>query len=400
MRPKAPKAGSRILLERVRPLWRRLSFLNKVTARNIFRYKRRFLMTVFGIAGCTALLVCGFGIRDTVVSLSSRQYGQEGVSRYDLMLVTSAADLEGVARDLDADAQVQSFLPVSVDSVTVSHGDAAESMQVYVVPDGLDLSGYVSLTDDAGNTIDLGSVGTVITKNAEQVLGFSAGQQVHVQDSSLAEADVPVAAICQNYLGNSLFVTESAYREAFGAEPQLNGLLVSLGGTDAQKIALSERLSADSRTLSVVSTAKLVQDFSSAFTLINTVVYVVIVLAAALSFTVVFTLSNTNISERERELATIKVLGFKRSEVHRYINKETLILTGLGVAAGLPAGYALTRSLTWILKMPSLYFDARVAWPSYVLAAALAFAFTLAVNAMTNRTLDRVDMVGALKSAE
>ena len=400
MRPKAPKAGSRILLERVRPLWRRLSFLNKVTARNIFRYKRRFLMTVFGIAGCTALLVCGFGIRDTVVSLSSRQYGQEGVSRYDLMLVTSAADLEGVARDLDADAQVQSFLPVSVDSVTVSHGDAVESMQVYVVPDGLDLLGYVSLTDDAGNTIDLGSVGTVITKNAEQVLGFSAGQLVHVQDSFLAEADVPVAAICQNYLGNSLFVTESAYREAFGAQPQLNGLLVSLGGTDAQKIALSERLSADSRTLSVVSTAKLVQDFSSAFTLINTVVYVVIVLAAALSFTVVFTLSNTNISERERELATIKVLGFKRPEVHRYINKETLILTGLGVAAGLPAGYALTRSLTWILKMPSLYFDALVAWPSYVLAAALAFAFTLAVNAMTNRTLDRVDMVGALKSAE
>ena len=226
------------------------------------------------------------------------------------------------------------------------------------------------------------------------------GQEVHVQDSSLAEADVPVAAICQNYLGNSLFMTESAYREAFGAEPQLNGLLVSLDGTDAQKIALSERLSTDSRTLSVVSTTKLVEDFSSAFTLINTVVYVVIVLAAALSFTVVFTLSNTNISERERELATIKVLGFKRPEVHRYINKETLILTGLGVAVGLPAGYALTRSLTWILKMPSLYFDTLVAWPSYVLAAVLAFAFTLLVNAMTNRALDRVDMVGALKSAE
>lgn len=400
MRPKAPKAGSRILLERVRPLWQRLSFLNKVTARNIFRYKRRFLMTVFGIAGCTALLVCGFGIRDTVLSLSSRQYGQQGVSRYDLMLVTSASDLEGVARDLDGDAQVRSFLPLYVDSVTVSHGNAAESMQVYVVPDGLDLSAYVSLADDSGNPIDLASAGTVITRNAEQVLGFAAGDQVHVQDSSLAEADVTVTAVCQNYLGNSLFMTEDAYRAAFGAEPQLDGLLVNLGGSDAEKIALSERLSADSRTLSVVSTAKLVQDFSSAFTLINTVVYVVIVLAAALSFTVVFTLSNTNISERERELATIKVLGFKRPEVHRYINKETLILTGLGVLVGLPAGYALTRSLTWILKMPSLYFDALVAWPSYVLAAVLAFAFTLAVNAMTNRTLDRVDMVGALKSAE
>ena len=141
-------------------------------------------------------------------------------------------------------------------------------------------------------------------------------------------------------------------------------------------------------------------DFSSAFTLINTVVYVVIILAAALSFTVVFTLSNTNISERERELATIKVLGFKRPEVHRYINKETLILTGIGVVVGLPVGYALARSLTWILRMPSLYFDVVVDPLTYVVSAVLAFAFTLVVNLITNRSLDRIDMVGALKSAE
>ena len=400
MRPKAPKAGSRILLERIRPLWRRLGFLNKVTARNLFRYKRRFFMTVFGIAGCTALLVCGFGIRDTVLSLPDRQYGDAGVGRYDLMVVTSADDLEGVARDLDADSQTVSFLPVYIDSLTVSHDGASESMQVFVVPDGMDLADYVGLSDDSGAAIDLASEGAVITKNAEQVLGFSAGDSVHVQDSKLAEADVPVAAVCMNYLGNTLFMTQSAYREAFGADAGLNGLLANLGGSDAEKIAVSERWSADSRVLSVASTAKLVQDFSSAFTLINTVVYVVIILAAALSFTVVFTLSNTNISERERELATIKVLGFKRGEVHVYINKETLILTGLGVLAGLPAGYALARSLTWILKMPSLYFDTVVAWPSYAVSAALAFAFTLMVNAMTNRSLDRVDMVGALKSAE
>ena len=291
-------------------------------------------------------------------------------------------------------------MPVFVDSIVVSHGDASESMQVFVVPDGMDVADYVGLVDDAGAAIDLATSGSVITKNAEQVLGFSAGDFVHVQDSTLAETDVPVAAVCRNYLGNALYMTESAYEAAFGKKPALNGLLATLGGTDDEKIALSERLSGDGRTLSVVSTAKLVGDFSSAFTLINTVVYVVIVLAAALSFTVVFTLSNTNISERERELATIKVLGFKRPEVHRYINKETVILTGVGVLAGLPAGYALTRSLTWILKMPSLYFDTVVAWPSYAYAAALAFAFTFAVNALTNRALDRVDMVGALKSAE
>ena len=400
MRPKAPKAGSRILLERIAPLWRRLSFLNKVTARNIFRYKRRFLMTVFGIAGCTALLVCGFGIRDSVVALSGKQYGQAGVTRYDLMLVTSAADLEDVAAELDADAQVTSFVPARVDSLTVEYGGSKESVTLVVVPDDADLADYVALADDSGAAVDLADSGAVITKNAEQVLHFSPGDTLHIQDATLHEADVEVGAVVMNYLGNTLYMTQSAYERAFGQKSGLNGLLIKLGGTDEQKIAFSEKVSAGARTLSAVSTAKLTRDFSSAFTLINTVVYVVIVLAAALSFTVVFTLSNTNISERERELATIKVLGFRPREVHTYINKETLLLTGLGVVFGLPGGYLLTRGLTWILRMPSLYFDTTVAWSSYAISAALAFVFTIAVSLLTNRSLDRVDMVGALKSAE
>lgn len=400
MRPKAPKAGSRILLERIAPLWRRLSFLSKVTARNIFRYKRRFLMTVFGIAGCTALLVCGFGIRDSVVALSGKQYGQAGVTRYDLMLVTSAADLEDVAAELDADAQVTSFVPARVDSLTVEYGGSKESVTLVVVPDDADLADYVALADDSGAAVDLADSGAVITKNAEQVLHFSPGDTLHVQDATLHEADVEVGSVVMNYLGNTLYMTQSAYERAFGQKSGLNGLLVKLGGADEQKIAFSEKVSADARTLSAVSTAKLTRDFSSAFTLINTVVYVVIVLAAALSFTVVFTLSNTNISERERELATIKVLGFRPREVHTYINKETLLLTGLGVVFGLPGGYLLARGLTWILRMPSLYFDTTVAWSSYAISAALAFVFTIAVSLLTNRSLDRVDMVGALKSAE
>ena len=400
MLPKAPRAGARIFLEHLRPLWRRLGFLNKVTARNIFRYKRRFLMTVFGIAGTTALLVCGFGIRDTVLSLSGRQYGDAGVIGYDLMAVTSPDDLEGFATDLSDDARVESFVPVGVDSLTLTYGDRRESVQLVIVPDGASLDGYVRLVGEDGSALELPDTGAVITKNAEQVLGFAVGDAVHVQDSSLTEANVTVDAICQNYLGNTVFMSQSAYEQAFGKTGQLNGLLANLEGSQDEQIGFAEELSGDGRALSVVSTAKLVRDFSSAFTLINTVVYVVIVLAAALSFTVVFTLSNTNISERERELATIKVLGFRSREVHRYINKETLILTGMGVGVGLPLGYALTRSLTWILKMPSLYFDTVVEPLTYVIAAVLAFAFTLLVNRLTDRALDRVDMVGALKSAE
>ncbi len=400
MRPKAPKAGSRILLERIRPVWSRLSFLNKVTARNIFRYKRRFFMTVFGIAGCVALLICGFGIRDTVISLSERQYGETGVLRYELMAVTNADDLDSVAADLSANDSVGELQRMRIDSLTASFDGSSESVTLCVVPDGCDLSAYVGLADDSGAQLTVGDSGCLITKNAEQVLGFASGDTIHVQDTTLAEADVQVAGIAMNYLGNSMYMSESAYEACFGKKPEQNGLLATLSGDDGAQIELCDGLSDDARLLSVTSTAKLVRDFSTSFTLINTVVYVVIVLAAALAFTVVFTLSNTNISERERELATIKVLGFLRPEVHVYINKETLILTGIGVLAGLPSGYLLTRSLTYVLKMPSLYFDTIVDWPTYVIAAALAFAFTLMVNAITNRSLDRVDMVGALKSAE
>ena len=400
MRPKAPRAGSRILLERIAPVWNRFSFLNKVTARNLFRYKRRFLMTTFGIAGCVALLITGFGIRDTVLSLSPRQYGDAGVTRYDLMAVSSADDLDAVVADLEADSEVEDLVRVYIDSLTVSYGDDKETVQLVVVPEAADLVGYARLEDEGGHELALTDGGAVITKNAEQVMGFALGDELALQDSTLAEGAVRVDGIALNYLSNTIFMTADAYEAAFGEKCEMNGVLAHLSGTSEEQIALSERLTQDDRLLSVVSTAKLVRDFSSAFTLINTVVYVVIVLAAALSFTVVFTLSNTNISERERELATLKVLGFKRPEVHSYINKETLILTGIGVVLGMPLGYALARSLTWILRMPSLYFDVVVDPLTYVISAVLAFVFTVMVNLITNRSLDRIDMVGALKSAE
>ena len=400
MRPKAPRAGSRILLERIAPVWSRLGFLNKVTARNLFRYKRRLLMTVFGVAGCVALLITGFGIRDTVISLSARQYGDTAISRYDLLAVTTADDLDGVVADLEDSDDVDELVRAHIDNVTVSYGDGRETMQMIVVADDAPIADYINLMHEDGSAIELGSAGAVITKNAEQVLGVTPGSTIELQDSTLATGEVTVADISLNYLSNMVILNQSAYEEAFGEPAEENGVLATLTGSDSEQIAFGENLSEDGRLLTVVTTATLVRDFSAAFTLINTVVYVVIVLAAALSFTVVFTLSNTNISERDRELATIKVLGFRKREVHRYINKETILLTLMGIVAGMPIGYALARSLTWILKMPSLYFDVVVEPLTYVIAAVLAFVFTLMVNLITNRSLDRIDMVGALKSAE
>ena len=404
MRPKTPAAGSRVLLERVGPLWRHLSFLNKVTARNLFRYKRRFLMTVVGIAGTTALLVCGFGIRDTVISLSERQYGdgdvEEYVNEYDLMVVTASDDLDGVVSDLEADSEVEGLVRIYTDSVTLKYGGDSVTAQLVVVPEGVSLEGYINLWNEDGDAVELPESGALVTVNARQVLGFSTGDTVTAQDSTLSEGALAVEDIALSYLGNYVFMSETAYEEAFGTDLEANGALVTLTGSASEQTAFAEELSGDSRILSSVSTQTLIDDFSGSVALINTVVYLIIAFAAALSFTVVFTLCNTNISERERELATLKVLGFRRREVHTYVNKETIVLTLIGILVGLPLGFGLTNCLRWVLKMPSLYFDVVIEPLTYPIAAAFAIVFTLIVDQMTNRTLDRIDMVEALKSAE
>ncbi|MDO4436366.1 MAG: FtsX-like permease family protein [Coriobacteriaceae bacterium] len=412
MRPKAPRAGKRILLERITPLWRRLSFLNKVSARNLFRYKKRFLMTVFGIAGCTALMICGLGIRDTVISLKPRQYGDQGVVRYDLLAVATDDDFAQGERELRATGAVDTMLEARVDSVTVELNGAKESVQLVVVPNGADLSAYMR-TEDGSNTtffapaiggenleLPREGAGALVTKNIEQVLGLQVGDELQLQDTTLRTGTVRAEGITVSFLGNFVFMTEDAYEQAFGEQCVPNAFFANLTGSNAEKIELADELSAGDTFVSVSSSAKIADSFGDSFKIIDVVVYVVTVMAGALAFAVVFTLSNTNISERERELATIKVLGFRRREVYRYINKETIILTLIGIVAGWPLGYFITRFLTYVLRMPSLFFDTIVEPQTYLFASVMSLVFTLIINRFTNRSLDKIDMVGALKSAE
>ncbi|WP_144743512.1 ABC transporter permease [Enorma burkinafasonensis] len=412
MRPKAPKSGSRIFLERIPAIWRRLSFLNKVTARNLFRYKRRFFMTVAGILGCTALIVCGFAIKDSVAELVPEQYGR--ISHYSILTATEAADHDGALRDIEADARVEEAVPIYIDSATLKYGEGEETVQLIVVPDGYapsnEFSRFVSMTDrDTSASVDLPLEGAVITQNASEVLGFEAGDTVELQDSQLEQAELEVAHVARNYLGNYVYLTRSAYLDAFGDRAsalddegafQANGMLIRCTDAADAEASLAADLSDDSRFLSVTSTSELADDFSNSFMLINAVVAIVLGMAAALAFAVLFTLSTTNISERERELATIKVLGFRPREVHHYVNKETIILTIIGIVCGLPFGYVLGDVLLHALKMPSISFLTVVTPISYVLAAVLPLVFALVVNLITNRTLNRIDMIEALKSVE
>ena len=397
MRPRAPRAGSRIFLEHIRPLWRRLGFLNKVTARNLFRYKKRLAMTIFGIMGCTALLICGFSIKNTVESLAPRQYEQ--IYRYDLMAVTSADDFEAARSVLEGADEVTDLEAIGVDTITVEYEGGKESMQLYIIPGGMKISDYVSLQTLEGDPIGLDDAGVVMTNNAATVLGLSAGDTASITTSALDKAEVTVESITRNYLGNAIYMTEDAYEELFGPlEP--NGFFAHLTGGDTEQRAFADELEGDDIFLSITSVAKMREQFEQSFTLINVVVYVVIGLAAGLAFVVLFTLSTVNIGEREREIATIKVLGFRAGEVRTYINKETLVLTSLGILVGLPAGWALSESFTYILKMPSIFFDVVVDPWCYALAAAFSIVFALAVSLITNRMLALIDMVEALKSPE
>ncbi len=399
MRPPVPKGGTRIFLEHIPLVWKRLSFLNKVTARNLFRYKRRLLMTIIGILGCTGLLICGFGIKNTVADLESRQYGD--VVRYDILAV--ATDNDKLLSHMDDPENIEAYLNLEVDSMTLqTSSEDTESVQVFVIPDDAPISEFIKIADVDGVETAFPTEGILVTRSIEKVIGVEAGDTVTLQDLSLNEAECPVALVTENYLGDIVYVSESYYEEAFGEAYEPNSVLIRLTEECLadDPIAYAKALGAKDGLLSTSSTQEFEETFSQSFAIMDIVVYVIVVLAAALAFVVLFTLATTNISEREREIATIKVLGFFDSEVHLYVNKETVILSSIGIALGLPLGWLLTRFICWALKIPGIYFAPSVHPVTYVICAAMTVAFTLIVDQITNRMLNKIDPATALKSIE
>lgn len=395
MRPKAPKNGSRVLLERVTPVWSKLSFLNKVTARNLFRYKKRLFMTLFGIAGCTSILLTGYTIQDTVLGLMPLQYG--ATYTFDVMVVSD--DNEALLEYLEDD-QIRAYINPMISSVKVINEDGREeNVQLVVVANDESLRGYIHLTDRDGNKVNLEDGMVASTINVAEVQGYDEGDTITLQNVDLVNAEVEITDVVMNYLGNVIYMTENTYEEYFD-EFEANGAYVMLNKGVIDQVSYAKEISEKDHILSCSSVEDFLANFDSVFRIINMVVAIVITLAAALAFTVLFTLSTTNISERERELATIKVLGFFDREVHLYVNKETLILTTLGILLGMPLGKAMGIWLMSILKMPSIYFADQLKPISYLYATAITIIFAFIVNLITDKSLDKIDPVEALKSIE
>lgn len=396
LRPKAPRSGARVWLEHIPAIWHRLKFLNKVTVRNLFRYKKRLFMTIGGIMGCTALILCGFAIKDSVLELAPNQY--DHIYQYDLMAVFEEKDNDGMIRQLANDSNIDDYLNLRIESIKLLNTDGeSSSVQLMVIPNGSTIEDYIRMENLDGTQARLDDDGVLITQNATRILGLRTGGAVSLQNLELAQDGATVAGIVRNYLGNNVFMTQKLYESLFGAyEP--NGVLAHLSTACTDQPAYAETLLDNDSVLSAVSTTALRGNFG--FDLINAVVLLLIVMAGGLALVVLFTLSNTNISERVRELATIKVLGFYDKEVYQYVNKETLLLTAVGILIGLPVGRIISGFLTTALNMPSIHFAVHIEPVSYLLSAAITFCFAIIVNWITNRTLDRINMVEALKSVE
>lgn len=440
MRPKAPRAGSRILLERIKPLWNRMSFLGKVTARNIFRFKSRLIMTVGGVAGCTALIVCGLAINDTVAALGAKQY--QDVYQYDLMVVANDDDADAMRQKVASDGRVTSSMDVRVESGDLTGDSGSESIQLVAVPDSerSEFGKMVTLqpvrsswVDGAADTVSLGDDGVIVSQSAASAMGVKAGGMVTLTNGDDMQAEAHVSAVIRSVIGSDVYVSETYYRQLFdtaasgtssassasdsgesdnqngesgtsngassnGQQLVWNAMYAKLKGSVESQAAYAEKLEDDDAVMKAVSCAHMAESFK--FDLMGAVVALIVALAGGLALVVLFTLANTNVSEREREMATLKVLGFFDKEVHHYVNREMMVLTMMGVVLGLPLGRFVGGLLTAALNMPALYFEVECTPLSYVIAAGATMAFALLVQLFVNPVLDRIDPISSLKSVE
>ena len=423
MRPKAPKAGSRILLERIRPLWKRMSFLNKVTVRNIFRFKSRLIMTVGGVAGCAALILCGLAINDTVAALGPNQY--RGVDQYDMFAMTNDGDEDELRGKLVQDGKTTAIMETRIESGEITNGEGSStSVQLTIIPQtqlgelntmfrleparSSSIFGWVHGGGHA-QPVALGDGGIIVTQSAAQSLDVKAGDEVDLRGEGTQPHRVKVAAVTRSLIGAETFISEDLYHRLFPAaqlgeaaseQPAItwNAVYAKLKGGSDEQIAYVDRLEDDAIVLSATSTAYQAEHFK--FDLMGAVVGLIVLLAGSLALVVLFTLAHTNVSERMREMATLKVLGFYDNEVHHYVNREMMTLTVMGVIIGLPLGRWVAGLLTGVLNMPGLYFEVHIAWWSYAITVVATIAFALLVQLFVNPVLDRIDPVGSLKAVE
>lgn len=399
MRPKAAKIGKKIILERIPFIWNHLSFLRKVTARNIFRYKKRFFMTVIGIAGCSALLVAGFGINDSISDIVHQQY--EVINHFEASINVSNID-DNFEQTLKKQKGVTDIMEEDTLPVTANIADKDASVTVHIVDDKnllKDFTTLKSINDD--QEVSLNSKGAVISQKMAEKMEKGIGDTITFKDANDNEIEVKITDIYENYVGHNIYVTRDLY-DTWNSNAELTKtyLLKTNDTSDDFEHQLGQKLMDINGVDSVTFYSSLQENFTDMIASISMVVVVLVISAAALAFVVLYNLSNVNISERTREIATIKVLGFTSRETSQYVNRESILLTMIGAAVGLIVGIFLHNLIMNLAEMDDVMFGRTIKPISFVISFALTMVFAIIINLVMQRKLKQIQMVESLKAVE
>ena len=404
MRPKSPKMGKRVFLEKIPFIWKRLSFSKKVTVRNIFRYKKRFLMTIIGIMGCTALIVTGFGIKDSIESLMPDQYAK--VFNYDLQ-INLKADLDNTQKQdfinsLTNNDKIEKVCETYMSSSIAINGSNEEDVQIIVPNNNTGFDTLINLADvKSKEALELPADGILLTDKTAQLLDVEAGDTITLKDTDDNEVQVKISNVVENYVYHYIYMSKDIYQNLYEEDFESNVILTkNFEMDDETEDNFVKDLMNEPEVASVTRISTAMNMMNDTMKSLNYVVVILIVSAGLLAFVVLYNLSNVNISERIRELATIKVLGFYDKEVYLYITRETIILTAIGLVLGLVAGYFLDFFILETCEIDMLRFRKFVAPLSYVFAALLTILFTIIVNIVNYFALKKIDMIESLKSVE
>ena len=404
MRPPAPKQGKRVFLEYIPFLWKRLNFTWKSTVRNLMRYKKRFFMTIFGIGGCMGLMLVGFGLKDSISSIVPLQY--EDIQLYDgnviLQSEVAMREKQEVYEALEKNSQVVATAEDLLQKITVEHDGV--SKEVYLnVPENVEkFSDFVVLQDrTTKEKYQLTDKGAVLTEKMAKELGVSAGDTVTIKEENEKERTVKISQICENYMGHYLYMTPAVYEAAYGKEPEYNSIYYRTEGrTTKEAESVGEEALKLDGALSVSYTTELRQQVDDMLQSLDIVIVVLIISAGMLAFVVLYNLNNINITERKRELATLKVLGFYDKEVTEYVYRENILLTLIGSVFGMLLGKILHRFIIVTVEIDSVMFGRNINTISFVYAFLLTVVFSLFVNWVMYFKLKKINMVESLKSVE
>ena len=404
MRPPAPKQGQRVLLERVRFIWKRLNFSWKASVRNLVRYKKRLFMTVFGIGGCMALMLVGFGLKDSIFAIVDIQYDE--IQLYDGNIILEDDITDEEKETLIAELEKDELMTGAAEGLLtqVSVGSGEEWHDVYLdVPEDVDrFPEFVTLQDrmtDAVYTLD--DSGAILTEKMATELDVEPGDAITIRDDDLGDLEVKVQAVCENYMGHYLYMTPAYYEEVYGSAPDYNCIFYKTADRITEEAErIGEEALAVPGALSVSYTTDLKEQVDNMLGALDSVIAVLIISAGMLAFVVLYNLNNISITERQRELATLKVLGFYNNEVTMYVYRENILLTFLGALFGIVLGKILHRFIIVTVEIESVMFGRNIDLSSFVYAFLLTLLFSLLVNGAMYFKLKKIDMVESLKSVE